>query len=102
MTKIFKVLPHMLIVLALVFIVIEVLDWYNPYMNFLGLNVSTILMIIFCLLSLVQSARMIFCERKLSELLHKKVKADKKSRVTSKTAQSKNQYSLKATQQNVV
>lgn len=59
MTKIFKILPHMLIVLALIFIVIEVLDWYNPYMNFLGLNVSTILMIIFCFLSLVQSARLL-------------------------------------------
>lgn len=102
MTKIFKILPHMLIVLALIFIVIEVLDWYNPYMNFLGLNVSTILMIIFCLLSLVQSARMIFCERKLSERLHKKVKTDKKSRTTSKKAQSEIQYSLKTAQQNVV
>ena len=92
----------MLIVLALIFIVIEVLDWYNPYRNFLGLNVSTILMIAFCLHSLVQSARMIFCERKLSELLHKKAKTDKKSRATSKKAQSETQYLLKATQRNIV
>ena len=62
MAKIFKILPHMLIVLALAFVVIEILDWYNPYMNFLGLHVSSILMIVFCLLSLVQSARMIFWE----------------------------------------
>ena len=55
----------MLIVLALTFIVMKVLDWYNPYMNFLGLNVSTILMIMFCLLSLVQSARMIFLRTKI-------------------------------------
>ncbi len=87
MTKIFKVLPHMLIVLALTFIVMKVLDWYNPYMNFLGLNVSTILMIMFCLLSLVQSARMIFCERKLSELPHKKEKMDKKNHAGSKKVQ---------------
>lgn len=60
MAKIFKILPHMLIVLALIFVVIEILDWYNPYMNFLGLHVSSILMIVFCLLSLVQSALMIF------------------------------------------
>ena len=34
MKKILKILPHTLIVLALIFIVIEILDWYNPYMNF--------------------------------------------------------------------
>ena len=102
MAKIFKVIPHMLIVLALIFIVIEILDWYNPYMNFLGLNVSSILMIVFCLLSLVQSARMILCEQKLSELLHKKDKTDKKSRSRSKKAQLEAQYSLKAIQQNIV
>ena len=51
MKKILKILPHTLIVLALIFIVIEILDWYNPYMNFLGLNVSTVLMIAFCLLN---------------------------------------------------
>lgn len=78
MAKIFKILPHMLIVLALVFVVIEILDWYNPYMNFLGLHVSSILMIVFCLLSLVQSALMIFCERKLWEFLHTKGKTDQK------------------------
>lgn len=70
-------------------IVFEVLDWYNPYMNFLELNISTILMIIFCFLSLVQSARMIFCERKLSELSYKKEKTDKKNRVRSKKANQK-------------
>lgn len=102
MAKIFKVLPHLLIVLALIFIVIEILDWYNPYMNFLGLNVSAILMIIFCVLSLLQSARMIFCEGKLSELLHKKVKTDRKSRAASKKAQSETEYPRKATRQNIV
>ncbi len=72
MKKILKILPHTLIVLALIFIVIEILDWYNPYMNFLGLNVSTVLMIAFCLLSLLQSAVMIFCEPKLSDLFPKR------------------------------
>ncbi len=72
MKKILKILPHTLIVLALIFIVIEILDWYNPYMNFLGLNVSTVLMIAFCLLSLLQSAVMIFCEPKLSDLFPNK------------------------------
>ena len=102
MTKIFRVLPHMLIVLALIFIVIEILDWYNPYMNFLGLNVSSALLIVFCLLSLAQSGRMIFCERKLWELRHKKGKTGKKGRTASEKEGAEYQYSLKATQQNVV
>ncbi len=92
----------MLIVLALIFIVIEVLDWYNPYMNFLGLNVSTILMTVFCLLSLVQSARMIFCEQKLSKLSRQKVKGAQKNRLKSKKAQLGTQYSLKTTQRNIL
>ncbi len=35
------------IILSLLFFVFEILDWYNPYMNFLGLKVSTGLMIAF-------------------------------------------------------
>lgn len=65
MSKIFRILPHLLIVLALVFLAMVILDWYNPYMSFLGLPVSTILMVVFCYLSVVLSARMIVCERKL-------------------------------------
>ena len=102
MTKLFKVFPHMLIVLALVFVVIEVLDWYNPYMNFLGLNISTILLIVFCLLSLAQSARMIFCERKLSELLHNKAKKEKDSHIKEKETKAEMQYTLNVDQQNTV
>lgn len=102
MTKIFRIIPHTLIVLALIFIVIEVLDWYNPYMNFLGLSISTVLMIAFCLLSLVQSARMIFCKQKLSEVQYKKVKMDKRNRAGSKKAQPETQYQLKAAQRDIV
>lgn len=92
----------MLIVLALIFIVIEILDWYNPYMNFLGLSISTILLIAFCLLSLVQSARMIFCEQKLSEVQYKKVKTDKRNRAGSNKVQPETQYQLKAAQRDIV
>ena len=88
--------------LALIFIVIEVLDWYNPYMNFLGLSISTILLIAFCLLSLVQSARMIFCEQKLSEVQYKKVKTDKRNRAGSNKVQPETQYQLKAAQRDIV
>ena len=102
MTKIFKIIPHVLIVLALIFIVIEILDWYNPYMNFLGLSISTILLIAFCLLSLVQSARMIFCEQKLSDVQYKKVKTDKRNRAGSNKVQPGTQYQLKAAQRDIV
>lgn len=72
MIRVFKVLPHLLIVLAAVFIAMEVLDWYNPYMNFLGLRASAALMTAFCCLSFVQSARAILCERRLSGAAVKK------------------------------
>lgn len=101
MMKLFKILPHMLIVLALIFIAVEVLDWYNPYMNFLGLTVSNILIIAFCLLSLAQSFRMIFCEQKLSNFLHKNKKV-KKQHSRSKKIPPKNHDPLEATPRNSI
>ena len=48
MKKILKILPYMLIVLALIFIVIEILDWYNPYMDFLGHAGAVLRLLCFC------------------------------------------------------
>ena len=48
MKKILKILPHTLIVLALIFIVIEILDWYNPYMDFLGHAGAVLSLLCFC------------------------------------------------------
>ena len=56
MIRCLSLLAHGGIILSLLFFVFEILDWYNPYMNFLGLKVSTGLMIAFSLLTLVQSA----------------------------------------------
>ena len=56
MIRCLSLLAHGGIILSLLFFDFEILDWYNPYMNFLGLKVSTGLMIAFCLLTLVQSA----------------------------------------------
>ena len=56
MIRCLSLLAHGGIILSLLFFVFEILDWYNPYMNFLGLKVSAGLMIAFCLLTLVQSA----------------------------------------------
>ena len=51
-----EILVHICVALSIACISFKFLDWYNPYMNFLGLKVSTGLMIAFCLLTLVQSA----------------------------------------------
>ena len=67
-----RILAHGCVICGMVIVTFQILDWYNPYMNFLGLNVSTVLMIAFCLLSLLQSAVMIFCEPKLSDLFPKR------------------------------
>ena len=48
MIRCLSLLAHGGIILSLLFFVFEILDWYNPYMNFLGLKVSTGLMIAFC------------------------------------------------------
>ena len=55
MKRMFKLLPHLQIALALVFLTFEVLDWYNPYMNFIGLGASSALLILFCCLAAAQS-----------------------------------------------
>ena len=41
MIRCLSLLAHGGIILSLLFFVFEILDWYNPYMNFLGLKVST-------------------------------------------------------------
>ena len=61
MKMLFKLISHTLIVLSLVFLVMEILDWYNPYMNFMGLDISICMMLAFCLLALLQSVHMLYC-----------------------------------------
>lgn len=63
MKRFFSALAHLLIISSLSVIVFKILDWYNPYMNFLGLGASSILLLVFCILSLVESIRMLFLER---------------------------------------
>ena len=53
-------LDHAQIVLALVFLVIEILDWYNPYMGFRDLGVSAALMLAFCLTPLARAVPAVF------------------------------------------
>lgn len=68
MAKLFQVTAHCSIILALCMAAFEVLDWFNPYMNFLGLPISTGLLAVFCLLAVLQAIRLLYCENKLDTL----------------------------------
>lgn len=68
MAKLFLITAHSSIILALCVVTFEVLDWFNPYMNFLGLPVSTGLLLAFCLLAVLQAVRLLYCESKLEAL----------------------------------
>lgn len=37
---------HILIILNFIILILEVLDWFNPYMNFIGNSVSLIVIFI--------------------------------------------------------
>ena len=68
MAKLFQVTAHCSIILALCMAAFEVLDWFNPYMNFLGLPISTGLLAVFCLVAVMQAVRLLYCESKLEAL----------------------------------
>ena len=53
--KFYSIVPHAIIVLALVFLAFIVLDWYNPLMGFLSTPSSTVLLIALCVLSSLSS-----------------------------------------------
>lgn len=55
MKKLRGILPHLVIILAGIFLVFLILDQYNPTMEFVGNPISSILLALFCLLSIVAS-----------------------------------------------
>ena len=58
------ILPHTVLVLALMFLVLLVLHEYNPYMNFIGSGVSRIWLLAFCVLAIANSVVCIVRERR--------------------------------------
>ena len=68
MARLFQIAAHCSIILALCVVTFEVLDWFNPYMNFLGLPISTGLLLAFCLLAVLQALRTLYCEERLASL----------------------------------
>lgn len=64
MKKIIRILPHINIILAVLFITLWVLDKLNPIMNFINNSISNILLIIFFIISMANSVLFIAYERK--------------------------------------
>lgn len=59
-----NILPHIIIILAGIFIVFLILDNYNPTMNFINNNISIKLLWVFCILSIVNSVFLVISNRK--------------------------------------
>lgn len=64
MKQLKSVLPHILLILAGIFIVFLILDDYNPTMDFINNPVSLKLFWSFCILTLVNSIMTIITNRK--------------------------------------
>ncbi len=50
-----KLLPHLSIILCVVFMVFLVLDQYNPTMNFVGNEISQVMLWVLCISSVVNA-----------------------------------------------
>lgn len=59
-----NILPHIIIILAGIFIVFLILDNYNPTMNFINNTISIKLLWVFCILSIVNSVFLVISNRK--------------------------------------
>lgn len=67
MKRMIRVLPHITIILSLMFIVFWILDQYNPLMNFVNSRISNILLLVFCILSLLTSIVTVILDRKIDQ-----------------------------------
>lgn len=59
-----KILPHIVIVLAAMFITFWILDQLNPIMNFINNSISNVLLLVFSIASLVNAVFSIAWYRK--------------------------------------
>jgi NADH:ubiquinone oxidoreductase subunit 2 (subunit N) len=64
MRKILSIIPHITIILSIMFITLWILDKYNPNMNFLDSKLSSILMLILFIMSIITSIIAVVWERK--------------------------------------
>jgi hypothetical protein len=64
MKGLIRILPHITIILALMFIVFWILDLLNPNMNFINSGLSKLLLLIFSISSLVTAILTVYLDRK--------------------------------------
>ena len=67
MRKLISVIPHITIIMSIMFITLWILDKYNPNMNFLDSKLSSILMLILFILTIVTSIIAVAFDRKLDD-----------------------------------
>lgn len=67
MKRLISIIPHITIIMSIMFITLWILDKYNPNMNFLDSRLSSILMLVLFILTIVTSIIAIAFDRKLDE-----------------------------------
>lgn len=63
MKYLIKLLPHLIIILSVVFMVFLILDEYNPTMNFISNEISEVMLWVLCIASVVNAIIMIAVSR---------------------------------------
>lgn len=76
MKRINKILPHLTIILAGMFIVFWILDILNPTMNFINRKISNKLLLAFCILAILTAIQAVYFERKNYRLSQKEQNDD--------------------------
>ncbi len=59
-----KLIPHICIIISLMMLTFFVVDIYNPGMNFLGNDIFKVLLVVFCVASIVSAAFLIRYNRR--------------------------------------
>lgn len=67
MKRIIAVLPHVTIILSLMFITLWILDKFNPLMNFLDSKLSNLLLLVLFILAILTSILAVALDRKLDK-----------------------------------
>ena len=65
--RIIRILPHLTIILSLMFITFWILDIYNPLMNFLSSDLSKGLLLLLCISALITAMITVALDRKYNE-----------------------------------
>ena len=65
-------LPHLTLVLSLFFIVLTILDYFNPLMRFIANPLSLTLLVLFCLIAILTSVFAIQDRRKCIRMQNEK------------------------------